>query len=249
MERAVNFYMRQKRNNYGTGNLLLELLPFKTWSKLKHELRLTYLQRGDVLVEPGRAPHVFFPCDAVIAKTVEMQDGLSVEAGIVGRDGMVPLCVFLGLVRGPYRAVVYVPGHAWCLSATAFRRLLPVSPDLQFVLMRFTAAFLSQLSVLAACNQYHSLLSRFSRRLLMLSRRLGTWQIPMTQAHAAQSLGVRRMSIGEVIGQLEAEGIIESRRGLLIIRRPKKLEQRACECYHRIEQAYQTVNLQLPDCD
>lgn len=241
--------MRRKHNSRGTGNALLELLPAKTWSTLKNELRLTYLRRGDVLVEPGRAPQVFFPCGAVVGKVVAMQEGLSVEAGIVGRDGMVPLCLFLGLVVGPYRAVVYVPGHAWCLSATAFRRLLPVSPALQFVLMRFTAAFLAQLSVLAACNQYHSLLSRFSRRLLMVSRRLGTRQIPMTQAHVAQSLGVRRMSIGEVVGQLEAEGIIESRRGLLIIRRPKKLEQRACECYHRIEQAYQTVNLQLPDYD
>ena len=227
------------------GNMLLGMLPRAARDKLENACELVNLRRGETIFEPGPISHLYFPRDAIIGMLITMEDGSAVESGIIGREGMFPVCLFLGLPKVPYRAVVHVPGSAWRIPVRVLQRTLRSIPELSFVLMRFTAAFLAQVSVAAACNQSHTVLARFSRRLLMISDRLQSNHIVMTQQEFAQCLGVRRMTIGDALRHLEVDGLIESRRGLIILRHREGLKKQACECYERISHAYHIVNLHV----
>ncbi len=51
-------------------------------------------------------------------------------------------------------------------------------------------------------------------------------------------LGVRRVSVTEVLQPLQAMGLIASRRGSIKILNRKGLEAAACECYRTVRDEY-----------
>jgi Mn-dependent DtxR family transcriptional regulator len=53
----------------------------------------------------------------------------------------------------------------------------------------------------------------------------------MTQQLIANMLGVRREGVTEAAGRLQAEGLIDYRRGRISVLDRAKLEKRVCECY------------------
>lgn len=53
----------------------------------------------------------------------------------------------------------------------------------------------------------------------------------MTQELIANLLGVRREGVTEAAGTLQAQGVIEYRRGHITVLDRAKLERLSCECY------------------
>jgi DNA-binding GntR family transcriptional regulator len=63
-------------------------------------------------------------------------------------------------------------------------------------------------------------------------------ELLMTQESIATMLGVHRVGVNEVAGQLQADGLIQYRRGRIKVLDRAKLEQRACECYALVKNEF-----------
>jgi DNA-binding GntR family transcriptional regulator len=83
----------------------------------------------------------------------------------------------------------------------------------------------------ALCNAAHSVEARIARSLLEVLDRSDGVDVPLTQTTLAQMLGVQRTTINLAAGRLEAEGVINCRRGHMHVVRREELERHACECY------------------
>ena len=83
----------------------------------------------------------------------------------------------------------------------------------------------------AACNALHTMESRLARWLLQTRDRVYSDVLPLTQEFLSQMLGVRRTTITLVARQLEQAGVIQTRRGRIVVVDRKGLEDVACECY------------------
>jgi CRP-like cAMP-binding protein len=222
-------------------NSLLAALPVKEHRRLAPHLDRVSLEPGQLLFDLGRISHVYFPTSGVISKVVRMDDGDGVEAGMVGKEGMIPLCLFMELDSTPFRAIVQNVGEAWRIEAAEFQALVKPGQLLHSVLLRFAAAFMAQVSQSAGCNRLHSLDKRYCRWLLMTQDRLRSNEFILKQEFAAGMLGVRRMTITPVAKKLQNAGLIQYRRGRITILDRNRLEAASCECYRRVQAVYDNL--------
>ncbi len=103
---------------FRTTNRVLAALPFLEWRRLEPQLELVELQTGAMLYESGVVlQHVYFPATAVVSLVSSMQDGASVEVAVVGSEGVVGVCAFMGGGHALSSAVVQSAGHALRMTA------------------------------------------------------------------------------------------------------------------------------------
>ena len=105
-------------------------------------------------------------------------------------------------------------------------------------LLRYTQALLTQVAQCSACNVYHPVEARCARWLLQTHDRVRGDEFPLTQDFLALMLGVRRASVSETAGALQARGLIRYHRGVITIVNRKGLEAAACDCYALISREY-----------
>ena len=77
----------------------------------------------------------------------------------------------------------------------------------------------------------HSVEQQLCRWLLLTLDRLPDRELVMTQELVASMLGVRRESVTDAAGYLQAAGYIRYRRGHIGVLSRPGLETRVCECY------------------
>ncbi|MBI3468414.1 MAG: Crp/Fnr family transcriptional regulator, partial [Planctomycetes bacterium] len=106
-----------------TDNRLLALLPATERRRVASTADLVSLELGELLFDVGQITSIYFPTSGVISKVVRMDDGDGIEAGMVGYEGMVPLCLFLDLDNTPFRAIVQNPGTAWRVKPASFKAI------------------------------------------------------------------------------------------------------------------------------
>jgi CRP-like cAMP-binding protein len=95
----------------------------------------------------------------------------------------------------------------------------------------FVQATMVMLAQNAVCLTAHLAEARAARWLLMTRDRVDSDQFPLTQEFIAQMLAVRRTTVSEIAGKLQADGLIRYRRGQLTIVDRPRLEELACSCY------------------
>ena len=212
---------------------LLAELPAREHAQLLPALELVHLELKQVLHQPGeRITYVYFPVDSLVSLLTVLGDGGAIETGLVGRDGMVGLPVFLRVPTADRRAVCQMAGDAWRLPADAFRALLEDEGSaLPARLLRYTARVLSMAVQTAGCNRVHPVEERCARWLLMVADHVGADRFPLTQQFMAEMLGVRRASVLVVLGTLARAGLIENTYGRVALLDRPGLEAAACECY------------------
>ena len=98
----------------------------------------------------------------------------------------------------------------------------------------------------AVCNRHHSVDQQLCRWLLLMLDRLASNEVLMTQELIANMLGVRREGVTEAAGRLQAEGLIEYRRGRIRVLDRPRLEARVCECYAVVKKEYDRLLARLP---
>jgi hypothetical protein len=92
-------------------NRLLAALPPNDFAALAPVLDPVQLELRQVLYEPGQAIRaVLFPENGMISNIVLLEDGHSVEVGIIGREGLVGLPVVLGAERSSTETLVQFEG-------------------------------------------------------------------------------------------------------------------------------------------
>jgi hypothetical protein len=76
---------------------LLARLPPDEYRRLLPDLERVRLDAKQVLYGPGEPiAAVWFPVDCVVSLLTVLADGAAVETGLVGREGVVRLPLFLG---------------------------------------------------------------------------------------------------------------------------------------------------------
>jgi CRP-like cAMP-binding protein len=190
---------------------------------------------GDVLCESGKPiRHVYFPNSGVISLLTPLDGHESVEVGLVGREGMAGMGLFLGSGVSPVQMLVQGSGSATRMKATSFRNEIKRSPALQLGLSHYLYAFMAQVAQTAACNRHHQLGQRLARWLLMTQDRLQSNEFRLTQEFLAHMLGVRRVGVTRAAGLLQEKKLISYRRGNIAILDRKGLERASCRCYRDV---------------
>ena len=213
-------------------NRLLAALPEDVMARLAPDLEPMHLALGEVIYEAHETlRHVYFPATAIVSLLYTMEDGRSVQMGVVGRDGVVGIAVFMGGETTPNRAVVQSAGDAYRMRLAPFRSECRRMGALQRLLLLYTQALLTQMSQSAACNSLHSVEQRLCRCLLLSHDRLDADELVMTQELIAGMLGVRREGVSAAANRLQDAGLIRYARGRIRILDRRGLEAAACECY------------------
>ncbi len=93
---------------------------------------------------------------------------------------------------------------------------------------------MAQMAQSAGCYRYHGKEQRLARRLLMMSDRMRSDELQMTQDSLSRMLGLRREAVNLGSLALQKEKLISSVRGLIRIADRSGLEAAACNCYQTI---------------
>jgi CRP-like cAMP-binding protein len=127
------------------------------------------------------------------------------------------------------------------MTADDFRRLVTPGSPLHARLQRYTEALFNMVAQGSACNRLHPIEQRCARWLLLCHDRVGRDEFPLTHEFLAQMLGVRRASVTEAAGSLQADGLITYVRGLITIVDRAGLEAASCGCYQIIRREFERM--------
>lgn len=194
-----------------------------------HPVALTLRQ---IVYEVG-APldHVYFMEDGVASILTRMTNGETIEAGMIGLEGVVGLAALFGDEISGQHVLVQAPGTALRMSAADCVIAFDQSAAVRRVMLRYMGALLSVGTRTAACNSLHSLQQRTARWLLMMYDRLQSDAMPLTHEFLSTMLGARRTRITEAAGAIQRLGLIRYARGVVTILDHPGLAATACECY------------------
>lgn len=222
-----------------TANRILNALRPEEYVRLSAELEHVSLKTGEVLCHPEEPiTHVYFPNRGTVSLVSTFEDGVSVEVGMVGNEGMFGVCVFLGSISSPLLAQVQLPGDGFRMRADQLKREFQKGGQLQDLLLRYTQAFIMQIAQTAACNRAHPIEGRLAKWLLMCEDRASSKELELTHEFIAQMLGARRAGVTTAAGVLKDRGLIEYRRGHLSITDREGLESISCECYPIVKKEF-----------
>ncbi len=218
-------------------NKILLAIPDMEYRTIRPYLEYLVLPRHHSLHEPNERPQfIYFPNSGVLSLVVVTENGKAVEAGIVGKEGIVGLASAVGLTRNPLREIVQIAGDGFKVAIAALHNALRSAPHLQMMLSRYAVLHGLQVSQTAACNRLHDTEQRLARWLLMTQDRVDSGLLKITHDFLATMLGTDRPSISLAASRLQYRDLIEYSRGSVRIVDRKKLEKRACECYGVVQQ-------------
>jgi CRP-like cAMP-binding protein len=179
--------------------------------------------------------HLWFPDGGVASLVVRLGDGQTVEAGLVGREGMIGLGVLLGDGRGLLSSVVQIPGPFWRCPIDVVGARAAEFPGLQRAVLGYSGASIASIAQFAACNATHSLRQRMARWLLMAHDRVGRDRFGLTHEFIATMINVRRAGVSQFASEMRQAGAIAYTRGEILVTNRLALEHEACECYSVIK--------------
>jgi len=221
------------------GNRLLAALPEADYQALLPRLEPVGLPLGMALYESGGVQgYVYFPTSSIVSLLYVLEDASSAEIAVTGCEGLVGIALFMGGETTPSRAVVQSAGHGYRIKAAVLKEKFEAGGALQYLLLRFTQALITQMTQTAVCNRHHAVDQQLCRWLLLSLDRLPANDLVMTQELIANMLGVRREGVTEAAGELQADGLIQYSRGRITVLDRAKLEARVCECYAVVKKEY-----------
>lgn len=217
-------------------NSLLSALPREEYLRLLPELEPVRLRYNETIYEQGDPiSYVYFPAGAVVSLLSLLEDGTTVEVGMVGRNGVVGVPVILEADKTSFWTVAQVEGMALRMRADVLKDLFRRSGRLHGLLAGYYRALITQFCQRAVCNRRHMAMQRLCTWLLMVRDRLGADHIPLTQDLIARRLGSRRATVTDIYNHLQSAGAIRYSRGHTTVLDSRVLESLACECYAVME--------------
>jgi CRP-like cAMP-binding protein len=218
-------------------NRLLAALPRAEVERLAPGLERISLQRKRVLYDAGEdVRYAYFMLSGMISLLAVTSEDEAIEAGAVGREGMVGIPSVLPDKRAPLRTTVQVSGSALRIEAGVLEREFNRCERLRALLLGYTHTLTMQIAQLIACNRYHPVEERLCRWLLMTRDRVRTGTFDLTHEEISYMLGTPRSGITTAAGVLQDAGMIRYRRGKITILDGEGLEDKSCACYGTIKE-------------
>jgi CRP-like cAMP-binding protein len=200
------------------------------------------LQSQEILYEQGEPiTRVYFPRGAIVSLVISLSAGESIEAAMVGRDGIVGAAAAMDGKSALSRAVVQIAGPASVGEARELRQTAEANPSIVPLLFRHEQALYAQAQQSAACIANHQVEARLARWLLRARDLSQNDALPFTQEFLAEMLGVGRPSVSIVAHKLQEAGFIKYSRGRIQIQNVEGLRETTCECYEAVNQHYKNL--------
>ena len=209
-----------------SSNLILSRLSKADLGLLAPHLEAVELPVRKVLERrqrPIRA--IYFPESGFASVVANGSDKRPVEVGLIGREGMTGLAVVLGNDRPDHETYIQAAGRGQSVKADVLRVAISQNVSLHRALLRYVHAFLNQTTRTALANGRSKIEERLARWLLMADDRLDGDGLPLTHEFLAMMLGVRRPGVTLAVQQLERDGLIARKRGLIVILKRAALEK------------------------
>jgi CRP-like cAMP-binding protein len=226
-------------------NRILAALPTDDYQRLQPYLTPVKLSHGMVLYEIGeRVQHVYFPVNALISFVIPMEDGSTVEVGLIGNDGMSGTAALVGEDTATCRALVQIPDLAIRAPLAVIKEEFGRRGEFQNLLLRFMLSHLKQVEQRAACNASHTVEERLARWLLMCSERVQSDELKLTPEVLSRIFAARWTTVSAAATVFLAEGLIEYYNGSIRIVDRRRLEGFSCDCYRAIEEESNQLHYQ-----
>ena len=220
-------------------NKILSALPHEEYEQLRPKLREVHFKIGEIIYQPEEPiDSVYFINRGIVSWLATLEDGNTVEAGVIGPEGVAGMAVLLGASSTPNQGLIQADLHASKISSreliTEFRK----GGELNRLILRFVHSMFTQVAQTAACNRLHTLDQRLARWLLLTHDRIIGDSFPLTQEFLSRMLGVRRAGVSVAANSLRQNGLIDYHRGDIRILDRKGIEDVSCECYEIVKQEY-----------
>ena len=116
------------------------------------------------------------------------------------------------------------------------------SSTLRNIFARYADCMLAQIFQSTACNAIHSIEQRTAKWIISAMERTdGDNTVPLTHEQLATLLGVGRSYASRVIQTFKAEGVLDTRRGAILVRDPDALRRHACLCNEAVKTHFEEV--------
>jgi len=198
-------------------------------SEVSFPIKQQLFEQGDAIES------VYFPLTGMVSLVIVLEDGPTIEAMTVGKEGFVGLPLLNAVSTARYRGVCQIEGTFLVLNAKAFMSIIDALPDLTRRLRRYSQFASDVLSQSAACNSVHNVEQRCARWLLISSDAVGSTEFGLTQEFLSQMLAVRRPGVNVAMGALARQQLVSHRYGKVTLLDPAGLRAASCECYATIK--------------
>ena len=184
----------------------------------------------------------WFPLGAALAAfCLGTEGGEMLDVALIGREGAIGGIVSNGTLPAYTTAVVRAPGRFLHIKTAALEEAKLQSATLRHWFARYSDCLLAQVLQAAACNATHTIKQRTAKLLLAALARTQQPNLLITQDQLADMLGVGRSFVTRVIGDMRAEGVVETRRGTIVIKDSSKLNALSCRCAMMVEAHFAKV--------
>ncbi len=223
-------------------NRVLASLPASELGRLSPHLVPVDLPQHKSLLD-GKAKGAYFLEEGIASVVVTLEEGDTVEVGVIGNDGVVGIPGLLGVENGTSRTFMQIQGSGYSIKPNILREQFEQPGELRQTLQKYMQAFMAQTAQTAACNRVHDIGERLARWLLTCRDRMPSDELRLTQTFLGQMLGAPRTTVTLAVGILEGAGLIEHSRGVVTISNRRELEKTACECYRIVRDEYKSFRL------
>ncbi|WP_426421955.1 Crp/Fnr family transcriptional regulator [Bradyrhizobium genosp. A] len=225
-------------------NNLLRRLSAVDYALLAPHIALDDAAAHELLYSPGDYVQVVhFPCGPSLATfLVPNEDGRDVETILVGREGAVGGIVSEGFLPAYTRICVKFGGPFARMQVGKLEAAKARSPSLRNIFARYADCMLAQMFQSTACNAIHSIEQRTAKWIIAAMERTGDESsVPLTHEQLATLLGVGRSYTSRVLQSFRAEGVLDTRRGSILVRNHDGLRLRACRCNDAVKLHFEEV--------
>jgi Crp-like helix-turn-helix domain len=224
-------------------NNLLRTLRESDYALIAPHLFASQHSVNDVIYNPGdNVEVVHFPCGPAMASfLISGEDGRDVETVLIGREGAVGGIVSHGRLPAYSRIIVKFGGDFACLNVADLEAAKARSPALRNFFARYADCLLAQIFQATACNAIHSIEQRAAKWMLAAIERTGDDVVPFTHEELAAMLGAGRSHTTRVLREFRTRGLIETRRGSVLVRKHAALKKVACACNELVKSHFDEV--------
>src|SRR5690242_8567410 len=132
-------------------NRVLASLPKAEIERLLPHLAPVSFKLRQQLLD-GHSTHAYFVEEGLASVVLSMQDGTTVEVGVIGKDGVVGIPMLLGAGGMPGETFIQVEGSGFRIDAHLLQEEFERPGELRRYLHKYVLANLVQSAQNAACN-------------------------------------------------------------------------------------------------
>jgi CRP-like cAMP-binding protein len=226
-------------------NRLLAKLPEAEFARLKPHLRTIDARLKQTLFRAGDAiEYVYFPNGGVCSVATILPDGASVEATMIGAEGIVGIEAFFSSAPiSPGENLVQIPNCSMeRLGLETFRREIEGRGTLTTLVGAYAEVVLAVLMQASACNARHPVNERCAKWLLTAQDRLAQRpEFRLSHEFLAMMVGATRPTVTAIAQRFQHAGLIRYSYGRMTIVDRRGLERTACSCYPVIRAQFERL--------